>query len=111
MKTLKRLFLNEIKDTFIQENFTRLQDYVRSEEILRGEWRFFEITIPVAVTNFKFVHNLGFKPLDVIQTSLIGPGALTWNYSSFTKEFLDLTTTDALTVRAFVGRFDRRNDL
>lgn len=89
----------------------RVEDYIRSEEILRGEWRFFEIAITGAKTNYQFVHNLGFKPTDVIQTSLIGAGAITWNYALFTKEFLDITTTGDLTVRAFVGRFDRRNDL
>ncbi len=95
----------------MRENFTRLQDYIRAEEILRGEWRFFEITVTAAVTNFKYAHNLGFTPKDVIQTSVVGAGAITWNYSLFSKELLDLTTTDALTVRAFIGRFDGRNDL
>jgi len=111
VKTLKRLFFKEINDSYVRENFTRLQDYIRSEELFRGEWKFFEIVVDQAVTNYKYAHNLGFAPKDVIQTSVTGGGAITWNYSLFDKELLDLTTSGALTVRAFIGRFDRRNDL
>lgn len=102
---LKRLLLNEMKDQYVQENFIRLQDFLKTTGLLSSDFGFFSITVPSALTNFRFAHNLGFRPLDIIQTSVIG-GTVTWNYASFDDEFLDLTTSAALTVRGFAGRFD-----
>ena len=104
--TLRRLLINELKDEFVKENFTRIQDFIRFYDLLNSRMQFFTITVTQAVTNFKFVHNLGFTPSDLIQTFLTGPGTITWNYSLFDGTFLDLTTTDALVVRGFIGRFD-----
>lgn len=102
---LKRLLINEMKDQYIQENFIRIQDFIKTAELLSSNFFFFSITVPGALTNYRFAHNLGFRPLDIIQTSAIG-GTVTWNYSLFDDEFLDLTTSAALTVRGFAGRFD-----
>lgn len=102
---LKRLLINEMKDQYVQENFIRLQDFIKTAELLSSNFSFFSIPVTGAVTNFRFAHNLGFRPLDIIQTSVIG-GTVTWNYDLFTDEFLDLTTSATLTVRGFAGRFD-----
>lgn len=100
-----KLFLTEIEDQYLKENFIRLNDYLNGQPLFNGIFRHFEIRIPSSVTNFKFVHNLGFKPNDVIQTSAIGSGNLTWNYDKFDAKFLDITTTGPVTVRAFIGAY------
>ncbi len=99
------LFINEIEDEKLQENFKRITEFFLSQRLLGAEFKHFKITFPNAVTNAKFRHNLGFRPLDIIQTSSIGPGVLTWNYDKFDANFLDVTTTGAVTVRAFVGSY------
>lgn len=68
-------------------------------------FRLVRITFLSAVTNFAYPHGLGFKPLDLIQTSLTGGGAITWHYDRFDKSFLYLTTTGPCVVRAFVGTY------
>lgn len=93
-----------IQDRYIRENFRILEKAVNSETFLTGEFKFFEIDFTAARTNFKFPHNLGFLPKDIIQTSLIGTGTLTWNYTDFDDTFVDITTSGACTVRAFIGR-------
>ena len=100
-----KLFVKEIKERFSQENFETLQNYIQDEALLKGEFKFFEITFTQAETNYKFPHKLGFQPKDVIQTSLTGAGSLTWNYDSFDSTNLNITTTDACVVRAFIGRY------
>lgn len=101
-----KLNLISAEDKIVLENFRRMEKVWTNEPILRGEWKFVEIAFAGAVTNFKFKHYLKFIPKDVIQTSLVGAGALTWNYSLFDRENLDITTSGACTVRAFVGRVE-----
>lgn len=101
-----KLLVKEIEDERSRENFKRLQKELTVDQvILKGQWKFFEIVFDGAVTNFKVKHLLNFVPKDVIQTSLIGAGALTWNYTLFDRVNLDITTTGACTVRAFVGAY------
>lgn len=101
-----RLFLKEVADTYIRSNFERLQTEFRTFPIYQGKFKFMEIELTEAVANFRIRHNLGFLPKDVIQTSLVGAGSLTWNYTLFTKEELDLTTSGACKVRLFVGSYE-----
>lgn len=98
------LFIEEIQDVKARENFRRLLEAFRLYEFLKGDWRFVEIAFLGAVTNFKYPHALGFVPKDVIQTYKTGAGSITWNYANFDKTNLDITTTGACVVRAFVGK-------
>lgn len=101
-----KLLVKEITDELIRENFKRLQkELTVNQVILKGEWKFFELNFTEAVTNFKYPHKLGFVPKDIIQTSLIAEGALIWNYELFDSENLDITTTEACVVRAFIGSY------
>lgn len=100
------LYIVEIPDDYARENFKRIDRFLNETSLLKGQWKFFEITILGAVTNLKYKHLFKFIPKDVIQTSLTGAGALTWNYSRFDRDYLDLTTTAACVIRCFVGSYD-----
>jgi len=104
---LKPLSLEDLEDLDIRENFKRLQDYLKSETVLKSQFSFFEIIVKDAVTLQKFAHNLGYAPKDVIQTSLIGTGQLTWNYESFDRVNIVFTTTGPCTVRVLVGNYQQ----
>lgn len=107
------LYIREIEDYFLRENFRKTKDFIGLQPILNGDFKFFEIVITGNKVNFKFAHNLSFVPKDIIQTSVVfsgSGGTLTWNYKNFDASFLDLTTNamssiDTCTVRALVGRF------
>jgi hypothetical protein len=107
------LYIREIEDYFLRENFRKTKEFVALQPLLNGEFKFLEIQITGNKTNFLFAHLLSFTPKDIIQTSVVfsgGVGSLVWNYSRFTNVFLDLTTsgmgtTDTCTVRVLVGRF------
>lgn len=93
-----------IEDEYSRENFQRISDFFRVQNHLFN-FKHFEVEFPGAVTGFKFRHGLGFQPKDVIQTSLIGAGSLTWNYTEFNKDTVSMTTTGACVVRFFLGTY------
>lgn len=101
-----KLILQDVEDPILRENLKRLQqEFQLFQAILRGEWQFFEIVFTAAVTNFLYPHGLKFAPKDILQTSIKGAGALTWNYAKFDATNLNITTTGACTVRAFIGSY------
>lgn len=103
------LIVKNVEDRFIRENFVRLQRFLYDFPLFRGDWKFFEISFLGAVTNKAIPHGLDFVPTDIIQTRLVGPGTLTWDYDLFDRTKLVATTTGACSVRAFVGAY-REND-
>ena len=103
--TFPHLFKKEIEDEFAQENFKRLTDYANKYPLFRCNFQFLEIQISKAVTNFKYPHNLGFQPLDVIIMHNKNNVSVTLNYSKFDATNLDITTSGATTLRCLVGRY------
>lgn len=99
-------FIREIKDTYVQENFKQLDGILADDILAKGKFKFFQIDVSGAVTNQPRMHFLGFSPKDIIQTSSIGTGLLTWNYANFTSESIYFTTTGPVIVRAFIGRYE-----
>jgi len=103
------LFVEQIEDSATRENFRRIVRAFKEKPFLKGDWRFVTITFTGTVTNFKYAHGLSFTPKDVIQTSITGSGAVTWNYSKFDKTNVDITVTGTVSatnptvVRALVG--------
>ncbi len=107
MSNLPTLNTNDVADVYVRENFKSLKEFLQKEHQLLG-FKFLEITVPGAVTNYAYPHGLGFVPSDIIETSRkqngsLTLGTLTWNYASFDQNNLNLTTTGALVVRLFVG--------
>lgn len=103
MSDLIDIDFSNIDDLITRKNFITISEFINDQGILRGKFKFFIVTVTGAQTKFKFSHNLGFMPQDVIQTSVIGSGAVTFNYSIFDSTYLYLTTTGTVTVRFFAG--------
>jgi hypothetical protein len=105
MISLPEFILKDVEDAYVRENFKRLALFFQDFPLFRGEWKFFEITTTKAETNLRVFHGLGFKPLDVINTSTTGAGTATFNYALFDEQSIDITTTDACVVRCFIGAY------
>ena len=103
--TFPTLLRKEVEDPYVQENFKRLMDYGRANPLDRANFQFLSIEIPGSVTNFKFKHNLGFVPLDVIIMHNSQNVSVTLNYLSFDSNELDITASGATTLRCLVGRY------
>lgn len=94
----------------IEDNFDRIRQYTDNLLMGRFEGAHVEYVIEGAVTNLRLPHGLNFQPKDIIETSRTGAGSLTWNYALFDREEIDITTTGAVTVRAFIGVYDNERE-
>lgn len=99
-----KLFRQEIGDPYIRDNFARLMNYLKANLLMAG-FKHFEIEFKDAEDNRKIPHGLLAAPKDVLQTSLIGTGVVTWNHQQFDSKFLDVSASGPCTVRAFVGTY------
>ena len=100
---MRKLDYSLISDPIIRDYFRYIVEDLESQSVLKGNWKFFEMSFDSAVTNKKIPHHLGFVPKDVLQLSVTGAGNITWNYSSFDSDNLDVTTTGACVIRAYIG--------
>lgn len=102
-----KLFLNEIKDRYIRENFQKLSDLLANQPFLseKSKWTFFQYTFAAAVTNFTIPHGLKFIPKDVVQLSATDGMVVTWNFSEFDRTNINVTTDGPGTVRAVIGYY------
>lgn len=106
--SLPKIQLTGITDPIILENFKNLMEYLRRESPLDG-FKHFELTFTAPVSSYKFRHNLGFLPKDIILTSQTGSGTVVFNYSEFTANDLALTASGTIStaqptiIRFFAG--------
>lgn len=102
-----KLLTTEIEDPNVQENFKRIERAFEDQKILKGSWQFFDLSFDQAVTKKPFAHNFKFIPKDVIQTYI--SGTVTWEYDSFDRNSIYVTTTGPAKVRAFIGLYNERS--
>lgn len=98
------LIIPLVQDQVTRENFQRVADFFATENQLLG-FKHYELTFSQAVTDFTHPHGLKFVPKDVIQTSLIGSGAITFNYAKFNRDTISITTTGPCVVRFYLGTY------
>lgn len=104
-----KMLTEQIPDAYVRDNFKRLADALDAENILRGNFKFFEIVLTNAVTGFDFPHNLKFTPKDVIVEGISGGATITFHYDNFTTTNIQFTTSAGCTVRCFVGSYSFAN--
>jgi hypothetical protein len=102
---IKEIVTKNIQDKNVKDALIDLNTSIRNDPFTSSEFKFYVLELKQAVTEYKVRHGQSFIPTDIIQTSAIGPGVITWLYSKFDKEYIYLTTTDAVTVRFLAGRF------
>jgi len=104
-----KLIVKDITDVWIRKAFQDVQNFLNTQALLLCGFTFLEInetsTTPQVEVPAK--HNLGAIPKDVILTSSVGTGAITFHYDLFTKDNIIYSTTGPVTIRAFIGRFDK----
>lgn len=92
-----------IADPATRDAVETIRDTYNEQILNLAGFNLFTLTTTGAVTGFEFFHNLGFIPLDIIVTRLTG-GDVIWDYDSFTKDKLVLTTSAAVNMRFLAGR-------
>lgn len=102
-----KLYVSQIQDPYLQQNFKTIGDQFSGIPFLKGDWDFLELQIKASGTNIKVPHNLQYQPKDVILLSVIN-GSIVFNYDLFDKTYINVTatvTTSPMTVRLFLGRY------
>jgi hypothetical protein len=103
----KKLYVSQIEDPFIQQNFKTFGEIFNGSPFLKGQWRFIEFQVTKSGTNVRIEHKLSFVPIDVIVTS-VQNGTISFKYANFDTTYIvfDATVTTApMTVRAMIGRY------
>lgn len=96
------LYTKQIDNEYIRENFEKLEEAWNDLVFTLGDFEFFEFRIAGAQEDFRLYHNLGFNPNDVIVTKAIG-SSYVFNYNGFNDEYLTISTTGDLYLRAIIG--------
>jgi hypothetical protein len=102
---LRRPLFEDIKDERVRESIQWIYEYLIAQQILTTNFQFFSVTVTAAVTALLVPHNLGFRPKDIIVTSVTNGQTATFIYDSFTATNISLTTSGACTVRFFGGSY------
>ena len=102
---MKKFDYSKIEDDILRAYIKDLQTEINTQDVLKCKFKLFYIEFTQAETNKSVPHNLDFVPDSIVQLSLTGAGSVTFNYTSFDKDNLDLTTTDACKVRFLAGKY------
>lgn len=97
------IHLQDASPATIEKNFQNILNYVESKGSNLAGFKHIEFSAEKAETGLKVAHGLGYVPKDTVVTCLEGPGIPTFNVSKFDKEFIDVDTSDQVTVRLYVG--------
>jgi hypothetical protein len=106
MTDFPHLFTKEIEDQFVQDNFKKIETFMREFPFAVINMDFYEIIFAGPFTNYKHKHSLNFTPKDVIMTHNLNNATVTFNYSLFDSVNIDLTVSAATTIRFLLGRFE-----
>lgn len=101
-----KLFFRDIDNQYTLDNFRRIEGEINGQIILSANWRLITLTFTAAATNFRYLHNLPYVPLDGIVTRKTGAGSLILNYSLWSDTHIDVTASGALEARILIGRLD-----
>lgn len=103
-QTQPQIIVREIQDLYLRQNFKNLQDYFTVQNQLL-DFKFIEVTFTEAQENYKLAHGLNYAPKDIIVTYITGSGLVKFNIGLFDTTSMDITVTEACTVRFYYGTY------
>lgn len=104
------LSTENIGDRVVQDNLLKITEFLSRNPFSFGDFRDYTITFTKSGGETKVIpHKLGFQPNCVFQVFLskyldTSAGTVTWNYDSFTDEFISVTNSGVGVLRAIIGR-------
>ena len=99
------LLTKEVEDQIARENFVRIKRELEAQQILRGQWRFFETEFTQTGVKVPVKHNLSFVPRDIIILSAEGDRNFYFNYENFDDKNLYVTISKPVRLRYLAGRY------
>lgn len=99
------LEVQDIKDGYTQEMFKRLRNFFNADAVTKCDFQFIEINFPVAMTDYKYPHSLGYQPLDVVLLHNFSNATVSFNYAKFTDKHIYVTSNASTVLRLLIGRY------
>ena len=99
------LLTKEVEDQIARENFVRIKRELEAQQILRGQWRFFETEFTQTGVKVPVKHNLSFVPRDIIILSAEGDRNFYFNYENFDDKNLYVTISKPVRLSYLAGRY------
>ena len=96
---------DRVEDSTLRDNFQAIEEFINDQNILAGQWRYFEVEFDGSEHKTKFRHHLKFIPTDIIITSLEGHQSLEWQYKSFDRDYVLLHVHGPCRIKGFLGRY------
>lgn len=103
--------LERIQDPFVRDALYNILEEVRSQPILKYNFKSFEVTFSEGVSDFPFKHNLGFKPKDRVITNITSGGGGYIDLDSATSVYVNITVSEACTMRFLLGNYDSNSQV
>lgn len=104
-KDVPELFMSQITDQFIRDNFRKVKDFFRVVALF-SNFKRFTFTFAAPMTHQKIPHGLGFLPTDILISSITGKGSVKFNQDLTDTKNFDVTVTGPCVVRLIAGAFD-----
>lgn len=98
------LILKDIADLYSRENFFRLKNFINDQVLFDGNFKLFDITIPIKSSSFKVKHGLTFIPADVILLSIEGDFNFYFIFQKFDRENIYINTNGPVRIRFLAGK-------
>jgi hypothetical protein len=99
------LLLERMEEGYVRKALENLTNWTKKQPFMEPEWQFFEKEYTAAVNGDLVAHTLGGVPKDIILTSKIGAGSVTFEYADFTSQFIVVSVTGPVKVRFFAATY------
>jgi hypothetical protein len=103
------LILKDIDDPYVRENFKRISNIFNTDNLLKGEFKFFEKEIIAANTTILVSHGLNFVPQDIIILSIDGDFNFYFKYQEFDRTNISIYVSGPVKLRFFAGVYKDPN--
>lgn len=98
------LDLETIKDPAVREQLEKLNDFIRGNPFLSGEWEFREQQINTAGALIPIKHNLSFAPTDIFISYIDGDYNFYFRNELSDRNYVYGTANGPCFIRFIVGR-------
>jgi hypothetical protein len=106
---MMELNIEGMTDAQVRENFIKILEEFRANPLLGGHFKFYEERFSSGTIQF-LKHDLGFKPYDVLITSVSDGALVTINFKETDRNFIVLNTSQPCTVRLLAGFMKNREE-
>jgi hypothetical protein len=105
-----QLNVESVEDTAVQDGFVKLEDLIRKNPFLNGEFKLYKATFTKGTTG-KIKHGLRFKPMDIFITNISNGATASVDYTLTDGSFIALKFSAPCSVRVVAGFMTTKGEI